>query len=111
MPLLIKQGSDILKTGGSRTKRLISHMESKHIINTIHESEDHKTIPAQEEMPSRARPIRFFWVDTDVFHFSLPITNIFALLKPQLKDITVHFFLQYVLCTPQNKKSLHKLQL
>jgi len=32
--------------------------------------------------------------DTDVFPFSLPITdtNIFALLKLQLTAITVHFF-------------------
>ena len=36
--------------------------------------------------------------NTDIYHFSLPITNtnIFALLKLQLKDITVHFFLQCV---------------
>ena len=35
-----------------------------------------------------------FWADTDAFHFSLTITDadIFALLKPQLKDIVVHFF-------------------
>ena len=34
---------------------------------------------------SRARPIRFFWADTDVFQFSLPMsdanTDIFVLLK------------------------------
>jgi len=35
--------------------------------------------------------------DTDTFHFSLTIPMpIFALLKPQLKEITVRFFLQYV---------------
>jgi len=43
---------------------------------------------------------KIFWADTDVFHLSLPITDadtdVFALVKPQLKDITVHFFLQYV---------------
>jgi len=35
---------------------------------------------------------KFYWADTDVFNFSLPITdaNMFALLQPQLKDI---FFL------------------
>jgi len=35
---------------------------------------------------SRARPIRFFWTDTDVFQFSLPIsdTDIFVLLKQYL---------------------------
>jgi len=34
----------------------------------------------------RARPVSFFWVDTDVFDFSLPITNvnIFVLLKQYL---------------------------
>ena len=42
----------------------------------------------------KARPIRHFWADTYVFHLSLPITDsyIFALLKPQLIDITVQFF-------------------
>jgi len=38
--------------------------------------------------------------NTDLFHFSLPITNtntdISALLKPQLKNIMMHIFLQYV---------------
>jgi len=40
--------------------------------------------------------MKFFWVDmdTDVFHFSLPITDIFTLLELQLKGITVQFFLQ-----------------
>jgi len=35
-----------------------------------------------------------FWADIDAFHFSLTITDadIFPLLKPQLKDIIVHFF-------------------
>jgi len=41
-----------------------------------------------------------FLADTDVFHLSLPITDadtdVFALVKPRLKDTTVHFFLQYV---------------
>jgi len=41
----------------------------------------------------KSQPRSFYWVDTDVFHFSLPITNAdtFALLKLQLKDITVVF--------------------
>jgi len=30
---------------------------------------------------SRARPIRFFWAETNVFHFSLPISNIFDYLS------------------------------
>jgi len=41
--------------------------------------------------------IEKFSTDTDAFNFSLTIvdadTEIFALLKLQLKDITVHFFL------------------
>jgi len=41
---------------------------------------------------TRARSISFFWADTNVFHFSLPMTDIFALLKLQMKGITVHFF-------------------
>jgi len=41
------------KGGGSSTESLISHLKSKHIIHIIHESEDHKTIPAQEEIRSQ----------------------------------------------------------
>jgi len=41
------------KRGGSRTGSLISHLKSKHRIHVIHESEDHKTIPAQEEIRSQ----------------------------------------------------------
>jgi len=33
---------------------------------------------------TRAWPIRFFWVDTNVFQFSLPISDIFVLLKQSL---------------------------
>jgi len=43
-----------------------------------------------------ARPVRLF---LDRYKcFSLPITNadMFVLRKPQLKDITVHVFFQYV---------------
>jgi len=36
------------------------------------------------------------WGDADVSDFSLLITNIFALLKPQFEDTVVYFFLQYV---------------
>jgi len=43
------------------------------------------------------RAISKFWGDTDAFCFSLTVTDadtdIFTLLKLQLKDITVHFFL------------------
>jgi len=38
------------KGGGSSTDCLINHMKSKHKIYVIHEGEDHKTIPAQEEI-------------------------------------------------------------
>jgi len=38
------------KGGGSSTKSLINHLKSKH---RIHESEDHKTIPAQEQIQSQ----------------------------------------------------------
>jgi len=43
------------------------------------------------------RAIEKFWADTDVFHFSLTITDadIFALLKPQLKNISVFFLSMY----------------
>jgi len=41
------------KGGGSSTESLISHLKSKHIIHVIHESEDHKTIPAVEEIRSQ----------------------------------------------------------
>jgi len=41
------------KVGGSSTESLINYLKSKHIIHVIHESEDHKTIPAQEEIRSQ----------------------------------------------------------
>jgi len=41
------------KKGGSSTESLINHVKSKHTIHVIHESEDHKTIPAQEEILSQ----------------------------------------------------------
>jgi len=41
------------KGGVPSIERLISHLKSKHRINVIHESEDHKTIPAQEEIQSQ----------------------------------------------------------
>jgi len=41
------------KGGGSSTESLINHLKSKHRIHIIHESEDHKTIPAQEEIISQ----------------------------------------------------------
>jgi len=41
------------KGGGSSTESLINHFKSKHRIHIIHESEDHKTIPAQEEIISQ----------------------------------------------------------
>jgi len=40
------------KGGGSSTKSLINHLKSKHRIHVIHEGEDRKTIPAQEEIRS-----------------------------------------------------------
>ena len=39
--------------GGSNTESLINHLNSKHIIHVILESEDHKTIPEQEEIRSQ----------------------------------------------------------
>jgi len=39
--------------GGSSTIRLFKHLKSKHRIHAIHESEDHKTILAQEEIRSQ----------------------------------------------------------
>ena len=58
-----------------------------------------------QTIKSRARPIRFFWGNTDVFHFSLPISDadIFALLKLQLKGIAVHFFFR-----PHKQKKNYK---
>jgi len=52
----------------------------------------------------RARPIRFFWANTDDFHFSLPISeaDIFSLLKLQLEGITVHFFFR-----PHKQKNIY----
>jgi len=41
------------KRGGSSTESLINHLKSKHRIQVTHESEDHKTIPAQEEILSQ----------------------------------------------------------
>jgi len=38
------------KGGGSSTACVINHLKSKH---RIHESENHKTIPAQEEIGSQ----------------------------------------------------------
>jgi len=58
-PFLIKQGSGNTKVqfvlrytnaGGSSTESLIKHLKSKHRIHVILQSEDHKTIPAQEEI-------------------------------------------------------------
>ena len=39
--------------GGSSTESLINHLKSKHSIHVILESEDHKTIPEQEEVWSQ----------------------------------------------------------
>jgi len=39
--------------GGWRTESFINHLKSKHRIHVIHEGEDHKTIPAQEEIRSQ----------------------------------------------------------
>ena len=52
----------------------------------------------------RARPIRFFWANTDDFHFSLPISeaDIFSLFKLQLEGITVHFFFR-----PHKQKNIY----
>jgi len=41
------------KGGGSSTESLINHLKSKHGIHVTHEREDHKTIPAQEEILSQ----------------------------------------------------------
>jgi len=58
---------------------------------------------------TRARSVRLYLTDTNVFHLSLSITDIFALLEPQLKDVTVHFFLQYV--GHKQNKWLHRLHM
>jgi len=39
--------------GSSSTKRLINHLKSKHRVQVILESEEHKTVPAQEEIRSQ----------------------------------------------------------
>jgi len=39
--------------GGSSTEGLINHLKSKQRIHVIHEGEDHKAIPAQEEIRSQ----------------------------------------------------------
>jgi len=57
-PFLIQQGSTNIKVqfvlrytkGGSSTNCLINHLKSKH---RIHEGENHKSIPAQEEILSQ----------------------------------------------------------
>ena len=41
------------KGDGSSTAGLINHLKSKHRILVINENEDHKTIPAQEEILSQ----------------------------------------------------------
>ena len=41
------------KGGGSSTESLINHLKSKHRIYVAHESGDHKTIPAQEDILSQ----------------------------------------------------------
>jgi len=41
------------KGGGSSTESLINHLKSKHRIHVIHDGEDHKTIPVQEEILSQ----------------------------------------------------------
>jgi len=41
------------KAGDSTTESLINHLKSKHRIHVIVESDDHKTIPAQEEIRSQ----------------------------------------------------------
>jgi len=38
------------KRGTSNTESLINHLKSKHRIKVILESEDHDTIPTQEEI-------------------------------------------------------------
>jgi len=43
----------ILKADGSSTKRLISHLKSKHRVYVIHDSENHKTILAQKDIRSQ----------------------------------------------------------
>ena len=65
----------------------------------------------------KARPIRLLWADTNVFHFSLPISDIFVVLKQdlfclqpnifqlQLKDIAVHVFFR----PHKQRKLFHKL--
>ena len=59
-------------------------LPSKFIQSTNHNTK----VFIQKNNAITAWPIRLFWAYTDVFHFSLPITDIFALLNPQLKDIT-----------------------
>jgi len=39
--------------GGSNTESLINHLKLRHKIHVILESEDHKTIPEQEEIRSQ----------------------------------------------------------
>jgi len=41
------------KGGGSSTESLINHLKSNHRTHVTHESEDHKTIPAQEDILSQ----------------------------------------------------------
>jgi len=41
------------KRGGSSTESLINHLNLKHRIHVIHESEDHKSIVAQEKILSQ----------------------------------------------------------
>jgi len=38
------------KGGGSSTKSLIKHLKSNHRIHVTFKSEEHKSIPAQEEI-------------------------------------------------------------
>ena len=41
------------KGGGSSTKSLINHLKSKHRNHVTYKSEEHKSIPAQEEIISQ----------------------------------------------------------
>ena len=47
--------------GGSSTEILINHLKSKHRIHVILESDDQKTIPAQEEIRSQIVKKESFW--------------------------------------------------
>jgi len=49
------------KEGDSSTESLINHVKSKHTKHVIHESEDHKTIPAQEEILSQIVKKESLW--------------------------------------------------